>query len=114
MLAGCTARRRLRAAVAGGGDESPTGRPRHRQRAPRNSSLELKDAAGARRGTARVPAPPISASWRDQLHAALVGLGYAAREADDAVAAVAPKPKPPPPRCRPCSSAPALRTLSRR
>lgn len=30
-------------------------------------------------------------SWRDQLHAALIGLGYASREADEAVAAVTPQ-----------------------
>ncbi|MET9871930.1 Holliday junction branch migration protein RuvA, partial [Streptomyces sp. NPDC006386] len=33
----------------------------------------------------------VSSGWRDQLHAALIGLGYATREADEAVAAVAPQ-----------------------
>ncbi|MFD7635498.1 Holliday junction branch migration protein RuvA, partial [Streptomyces sp. NPDC059873] len=33
----------------------------------------------------------VSASWSDQLHAALIGLGYATREADDAVALVTPQ-----------------------
>ncbi|MET9413686.1 RuvA C-terminal domain-containing protein, partial [Streptomyces klenkii] len=42
------------------------------------------------------PSPPTgrrtwAAGWRDQLHAALVGLGYAPREADEAVASVAPR-----------------------
>jgi Holliday junction DNA helicase RuvA len=31
-----------------------------------------------------------SASWRDPLHAALLGLGWSAREADEAVATAAP------------------------
>ncbi|MFF1796162.1 Holliday junction branch migration protein RuvA, partial [Kitasatospora sp. NPDC058263] len=42
-----------------------------------------------------VPAQkPIAAGpapWSEQLHAALVGLGYAPREADEAVTAVAPE-----------------------
>jgi len=55
--------------------------------------LELKDrigppvgdgAASAATGT---PADPVG--WRDQVHSALVGLGWSAREADGAVDAVA-------------------------
>ena len=34
---------------------------------------------------------PVTQGWRDQLHAALIGLGYATREADEAVTAVAPQ-----------------------
>ena len=52
--------------------------------------LELKDRLGApagvvtlHEGTARTSA----GVWRDQLHAALLGLGWSAREADDAVTA---------------------------
>ena len=33
----------------------------------------------------------VTSGWRDQLHAALIGLGYATREADEAVAAVTPQ-----------------------
>ncbi|MET8117703.1 helix-hairpin-helix domain-containing protein, partial [Streptomyces prasinus] len=52
--------------------------------------LELKDRLGAPVGTATAAAP-VAAGWRDQLHAALIGLGYATREADEAVAAVTPQ-----------------------
>jgi Holliday junction DNA helicase RuvA len=54
--------------------------------------LELKDRLGAVRGSSagvrtsyRAPA-----GWSDQVHSALLGLGWSSREADDAVAAVAP------------------------
>jgi Holliday junction DNA helicase RuvA len=54
--------------------------------------LELKDRLGAVRGTPapqRVPATGAT-PWRDQLHGALLGLGWSTREADDGVAAAAP------------------------
>ncbi|MGZ4453448.1 MAG: Holliday junction branch migration protein RuvA [Actinomycetes bacterium] len=55
--------------------------------------LELKDRLGAPTGlggsgTARAAKP---AAWRDQLQDALLGLGWSAREADEAVAQVAPQ-----------------------
>src|SRR5512139_3053648 len=53
--------------------------------------LELKDRLGAPTGGAGA-APRASngaAPWRDQLHAALLGLGWSSREADDAVASAA-------------------------
>ncbi|GAA4976524.1 Holliday junction branch migration protein RuvA [Yinghuangia aomiensis] len=80
----------LRAAVAGGDEKALTAVPGIGKKGAQKLLIELKDRLGAPTGTARVGAP-VSASWRDQLHAALVGLGYAAREADDAVAAVAPE-----------------------
>jgi Holliday junction DNA helicase RuvA len=52
--------------------------------------LELKDRLGA--PTGRVPDVTIPApgrGWGDQLHGALVGLGWSAREADEADQAVA-------------------------
>jgi holliday junction DNA helicase RuvA len=55
--------------------------------------LELKDRLGApvgaaaARGGARVP---VDGVWRDQLHGALLGLGWSAREAEEAVEAAAP------------------------
>jgi Holliday junction DNA helicase RuvA len=59
--------------------------------------LELRDRIGsgdagtaARDGSAVVSVTPV-APWRDQLRHALVGLGWTAREADEAVAAVAPE-----------------------
>lgn len=56
--------------------------------------LELKDRIGAVR-TAAAPASAPGASvaesdWRPQVHAALVGLGWSAREAENAVVAVVP------------------------
>jgi holliday junction DNA helicase RuvA len=54
--------------------------------------LELKDRLGAPTG---LPAGRTSAAvpavWREQLHAALIGLGWSSREADDGVAQVAPQ-----------------------
>ncbi len=54
--------------------------------------LELKDRLGALRGgVVRLPSHPSTGGWRDQLHGALVGLGWSSREADDGVAAAAPQ-----------------------
>lgn len=54
--------------------------------------LELKDRLGAVRGssTPQRSAAPVAAPWRDQLHAALVSLGWSGREADEGVAAATP------------------------
>jgi Holliday junction DNA helicase RuvA len=56
--------------------------------------LELRDRLGAVVGGARQHrgAGRSANGWRDQLHAALVGLGYLARDADEAVAQVADDP----------------------
>jgi Holliday junction DNA helicase RuvA len=55
--------------------------------------LELKDRLGALPATeaaaAGLAAPP-SPPWREQLHEALTGLGWSAKEAEDAVDKVAP------------------------
>jgi Holliday junction DNA helicase RuvA len=54
--------------------------------------LELKDRLGALRGgVLSLPAQAPSGGWRDQLHGALVGLGWSTREADEGVAAAAPQ-----------------------
>lgn len=52
--------------------------------------LELKDKIGAPSRT--VTGRPLQAggAWREQVHAGLVGLGWSARDADDAVIAVSP------------------------
>jgi holliday junction DNA helicase RuvA len=52
--------------------------------------LELKDKIGAPSKT--VTGRPLQAAeaWREQVHAGLVGLGWNARDADDAVTAVSP------------------------
>ena len=54
--------------------------------------LELKDRLGAVRGTSAGTSDrgSSSAGWREPLHAALLGLGWSAREADEAVATAAP------------------------
>ncbi|MBY8879868.1 Holliday junction branch migration protein RuvA [Actinacidiphila acidipaludis] len=83
----------LRAAVAGGDEKALTAVPGIGKKGAQRLLLELKDRLGAPTGSGvpQAPGTPVAASWRDQLHAALLGLGYAAREADDAVAAVTPQ-----------------------
>jgi Holliday junction DNA helicase RuvA len=52
--------------------------------------LELKDKIGA--PSKMVTGRPLQATeaWREQVHAGLVGLGWSARDAEDAVIAVSP------------------------
>jgi Holliday junction DNA helicase RuvA len=55
--------------------------------------LELKDRLGAPTAPARPTSPASAAAhdgWRARVHAALLGLGWSGREADEAVEAVAP------------------------
>ncbi|OEJ97056.1 Holliday junction branch migration protein RuvA [Streptomyces thermolilacinus] len=79
----------LRAAVASGDEKALTAVPGIGKKGAQKLLLELRDRLGAPLGTTARPAT-AAPGWRDQLHAALVGLGYAAREADDAVTAVTP------------------------
>ncbi|MGW5351224.1 Holliday junction branch migration protein RuvA [Streptomyces sp. NPDC004031] len=83
----------LRAAVAAGDEKALTAVPGIGKKGAQRLLLELKDRLGAPVGTAAVPAAVAAgpAAWNEQLHAALLGLGYAAREADEAVAAVTPQ-----------------------
>ena len=56
--------------------------------------LELKDRLGAPTGAARTPigsTTPGVGVWREQLRAALSGLGWSPREVDEALAAVGPE-----------------------
>jgi Holliday junction DNA helicase RuvA len=56
--------------------------------------LELKDRIGPPRGSSPVvlPGPRGGAElWREQLHSALLGLGWSPRDAEDAIEAVAPE-----------------------
>ncbi|MCH0540563.1 Holliday junction branch migration protein RuvA [Streptomyces sp. MUM 203J] len=83
----------LRVAVASGDEKALTAVPGIGKKGAQKLLLELKDRLGAPAGgpvaaPAAASAPP---PWRDQLHAALVGLGYQAREAEEAVSAVAPQ-----------------------
>ncbi|WP_406289325.1 Holliday junction branch migration protein RuvA [Streptomyces sp. NBC_00209] len=84
----------LRLAVATGDEKALTAVSGIGKKGAQKLLLELKDRLGEPIGT-HAPGQGIgaavSASWRDQLQAALIGLGYATREADEAVAAVAPQ-----------------------
>jgi holliday junction DNA helicase RuvA len=83
----------LRVAVASADIKALTMVPGIGQKGAQRIVLELKDKLGtpeeavsaALNGAAARPA------WREQVHSGLVGLGYSAKDADDAVAAVAPE-----------------------
>ncbi|WP_405878481.1 Holliday junction branch migration protein RuvA [Streptomyces sp. NBC_01136] len=85
----------LRRAIATGDEKALTAVPGIGKRGAQKLLLELKDRLGEPLGTGTGTGTgigaPVSTGWRDQLHAALTGLGYAAREADEAVSAVAPQ-----------------------
>ncbi|MBE9499470.1 Holliday junction branch migration protein RuvA [Streptomyces sp. GKU 257-1] len=83
----------LRLAVSGGDEKTLTAVPGIGKKGAQKLLLELKDRLGAPLGTvpASRAAAKAAAGWQEQLHAALVGLGYAAKEADEAVTAVAPQ-----------------------
>ncbi|MFD9336086.1 Holliday junction branch migration protein RuvA [Streptomyces sp. NPDC060028] len=87
----------LRLAVSTGDEKSLTAVPGIGKKGAQKLLLELKDKlgvplgssglVGAQRGAvAAGPAP-----WTEQLSAALIGLGYASREAEEAVSAVTPQ-----------------------
>ncbi|MGY0066200.1 Holliday junction branch migration protein RuvA [Streptomyces sp. QTS137] len=80
----------LRRAVATADEKALTAVPGIGKKGAQKLLLELKDRLGAPVG-AVAAASPVTAGWRDQLHAALIGLGYATREAEEAVAAVTPQ-----------------------
>ncbi|GAB7034686.1 Holliday junction branch migration protein RuvA [Streptomyces sp. NPDC021749] len=82
----------LRLAVSTGDEKALTAVPGIGKKGAQKLLLELKDRLGAPVGSRRPAAAAAGpAGWRDQLQAALIGLGYATREADEAVAAVAPQ-----------------------
>ncbi|MCX5534757.1 Holliday junction branch migration protein RuvA [Streptomyces sp. NBC_00006] len=82
----------LRRAVSTGDEKSLTAVPGIGKKGAQKLLLELKDRLGEPLGTGG-PAigKAVNSGWREQLHAALIGLGYATREADEAVDAVAPQ-----------------------
>lgn len=78
----------LRAAVASEDVATLTKVPGVGRKGAQRIVLELKDRLGpAQADDAAAPAAP----WREQLHGALVNLGWSSREADQAVSAVAPE-----------------------
>ncbi|MDT0345567.1 Holliday junction branch migration protein RuvA [Streptomyces litchfieldiae] len=84
----------LRLAVATDDEKALTAVPGIGKKGAQKLLLELKDRLGAPLGTAPAAARPAAVpppGWREQVHTALVGLGYAPRDADQAVAAVAPQ-----------------------
>jgi Holliday junction DNA helicase RuvA len=84
----------LRVAVASADVKALTQVPGIGPKGAQRIIVELKnrlgtpeEAVNAALGGDRPAAPP----WRDQVHSGLVGLGYSTRDADEAVAAVAPQ-----------------------
>ncbi|MFB7742866.1 Holliday junction branch migration protein RuvA [Streptomyces sp. NPDC056132] len=78
----------LRRAFATGDEKALTAVPGIGKKGAQKLLIELKDRLGAPVGNAPAIGAPVTSGWRDQLHAALIGLGYATREADEAVTAV--------------------------
>lgn len=86
----------LRLAVSSGDERALTAVSGIGKKGAQKLLLELKDRLGEPLGTGRHTSAQgigtaVTSGWREQLHAALVGLGYATREADEAVSAVAPQ-----------------------
>ncbi|OIV39107.1 Holliday junction DNA helicase RuvA [Mangrovactinospora gilvigrisea] len=84
----------LRRAFATGDEKALTAVPGIGKKGAQKLLLELKDRLGAPGSAPELGATAVSSGpppWREQLHAALVGLGYQPREADDAVEGVAPQ-----------------------
>jgi Holliday junction DNA helicase RuvA len=80
----------LRRAVATSDEKALTAVPGIGKKGAQKLLLELKDRLGEPVGLRAGAGAPAAAGWHDQLHSALVSLGYAPREADEAVAAVTP------------------------
>ena len=82
----------LRRAVAAEDVKTLTTVPGIGQKGAQRIILELKDRIGAPVGSRTLPSGPAQAApWRDQVHQGLVGLGWPARDAEQAVEAVAPQ-----------------------
>ena len=83
---------RLRAAVTSSDLATLTKVPGIGKKGAERIVLELRDKlglqSGAAAGAAAAPAGP-TAAWRDQVAEALVGLGYSAKQAEDAVSRAA-------------------------
>ncbi|MFF3898070.1 Holliday junction branch migration protein RuvA [Streptomyces sp. NPDC001812] len=83
----------LRRAVAQGDEKTLTAVPGIGKRGAQRLLLELAGRLGEPAGAAETGHPAGAAApapWSEQLRAALVGLGYSAHEAEEAIAAVTP------------------------
>ena len=89
MLA-CLSPDDLRTAVAGDDVKTLTRVPGIGQKGAQRIILELKDRLGAPTGVSGRAAGAPVAPWRAQVHQGLVGLGWSARDADQAVESVSP------------------------
>ncbi|MFI5620060.1 Holliday junction branch migration protein RuvA [Streptomyces sp. NPDC051567] len=87
----------LRLAVSTGDEKALTAVPGIGKKGAQKLLLELKGklgtplGTGAQAGPGRAVAAAGPAPWTEQLQAALIGLGYASREAEEAVSAVTPQ-----------------------
>jgi holliday junction DNA helicase RuvA len=82
----------IRRAVAADDVKTLTAVPGIGQKGAQRIILELRDRIGAPGAGAERPAgPPVAAEWQGQVHGGLVGLGWSGKEADQAIAAVAPE-----------------------
>ncbi|MGE7385310.1 Holliday junction branch migration protein RuvA [Streptomyces sp. NPDC004126] len=84
----------LRVAFAAGDAKALTAVPGIGPKGAQKLLLELKGklgAPGVAVGAQRAPAAAGPAPWTEQLTAALIGLGYASRDAEEAVSAVTPQ-----------------------
>lgn len=83
----------LRQALAAGDTKTLTRVPGIGPKSAQRLILELKDKVGpaaTASGARGIPTPPTAAQpWQDQVSAALVGLGWSPKQADDTVATVA-------------------------
>jgi Holliday junction DNA helicase RuvA len=83
----------LRVAVASADLKALTQVPGIGQKGAQRIVLELKDKLGTpeQAVNAAINGHAAAPAWRDQVHSGLVGLGYSSRDADEAVAIVAPQ-----------------------
>lgn len=89
MLA-CHSPEALRRAVSSEDVKTLTTVPGIGQKGAQRIIIELKDRIGPPGTAASIASIPAAPAWEGQVHAGLVGLGWSAKEADRAVAIVAP------------------------
>jgi len=82
----------IRRAVSSDDVKTLTSVPGIGQKGAQRIILELRDRIGAPGSSATLPASGVPVDdWQSQVHGGLVGLGWTGKEADRAVAAVAPQ-----------------------